>query len=106
MIKSTAHRRFLPLLFFVAGIIALPTEVPTQGETSQMFELLPELSAQAVFSCQDLTIAGDSVVTSEGLGTGIEGDEGHVRSNANVRLKGSVEVHGDAVAGGEVILSG
>jgi len=39
------------------------------------------------------------VVTSEGFGTGVECDDGHVRSNANVRLKGSVEVHGDAVAG-------
>ncbi|MCP4678699.1 MAG: hypothetical protein GY854_24950, partial [Deltaproteobacteria bacterium] len=71
-------------------------------------ELLPELTSQAAFSCQDLTLAGNSVVTSEGLGTGVEGDEGDVRSNANVRLKGSVEVHGDAIAGpdGEVILSG
>ncbi|HSF39574.1 MAG TPA: Ig-like domain-containing protein [Thermoanaerobaculia bacterium] len=74
---------------------AASAATPTPG-----FTIPPDLGSYAVLSCKDLKIAGNSVVTSEGLGTGSGGgNQGHVRSNGDVILDGSIEVHGDAVAG-------
>ncbi len=78
----------LALSFPAAAVAAGPFDVPS------------DLGSYAVLSCKDFKIAGNSVVTSEGLGTGTsEGDQGHVRSNGDVILEGSIEVHGNAVAG-------
>ena len=64
------------------------------------FDIPADLGSYAVLSCKDLKIAGNSVVSSEGVGTGsTQGEAGHVRSNGDVILDGSIEVHGDAVAG-------
>ncbi len=64
------------------------------------FTVPEDLRGHAILSCQDLTLSGSAVVTSEGLRTGTaEGEAGHVRSNGAVILDGGVEVHGDAVAG-------
>ncbi|MCP4662147.1 MAG: hypothetical protein GY856_42635, partial [bacterium] len=40
--------------------------------------IFPELSTQAIFSCQDLTVSGNSVLTAVVFGTGIEGEEGNL----------------------------
>ena len=59
-----------------------------------------DLGSYAVLSCHELTLSGNSAVTSEGLETGTsQSEQGHARSNEDVTLSGSVEVHGDAVAG-------
>lgn len=91
-------------------VLVTPWASSLRGQASQgAFDLRPELTGQAVFSCRDLTLAGNVVVTSQGLETGgALGEVGHVRSNASVFLDGSVEVHGDAVAGpgGQVVLNG
>jgi RHS repeat-associated protein len=64
------------------------------------FDIPPDLGAYTALSCQDLSISGNSMVTSEGVGGGTAGDgKAHVRSNGNVVLSGTVEVHGDVVAG-------
>ena len=73
------------------------------------FELFPDLRAQAAFSCQDLKVSGNAIVNSLGLATGdAEAEQGHLRSNADIILNGTVEIHGDALAGpgDEVILNG
>lgn len=78
-------------------VIGLFTALP--GDAAG-FDIPADLGSYAVLSCKDLKIAGNSVVNSEGLGSATsQGEEGHVRSNGDVLLDGSVEVHGDAVAG-------
>ena len=75
-------------LLFPAAAAAAPFDIPA------------DLGSYAVLSCKDLKIAGNSVISSEGVGTGTSQSEaGHVRSNGDVYLDGSIEVHGDAVAG-------
>ena len=45
-------------------------------------------------------MSGNSMITSEGVGGGSAGDgKAHVRSNGNVVISGTPEVHGDVVAG-------
>ena len=75
-------------LLFPAAAVAAPFDIPA------------DLGSHAVLSCKDLKVAGNSVVSSEGVGTGAsQGEAGHVRSNGDVVLDGSIEIHGDAVAG-------
>src|SRR5215210_464106 len=87
------------LLSFGAALLALLGLAPAASAAT--FDLPGDLGSYAVLSCKDLKIAGNaSVVNSEGLATGTSrGNEGHVRSNGDVILDGSIEVHGDTVAG-------
>src|SRR6185503_17520722 len=79
------------------------------GAAPATFDVPPDLGAYTVLSCQDLSIAGNPLVTSEGIG-GTPGavDKAHVRSNGNVTVAGTSTVRGDAVAGPgkQVIVSG
>ncbi|MCP4661055.1 MAG: hypothetical protein GY856_37105, partial [bacterium] len=69
-------------LLLTAMTLAMLASGTTPGAWAQAPPLVPaifpELSPQAIFSCQDLTVSGNSVLTVVGLGTGIEGEEGHV----------------------------
>jgi RHS repeat-associated protein len=87
--------RLLRRLAFGLALL-FPAAAPAAGP----FDIPADLGSYAVLSCKDLKIAGNSVVSSEGVGTGsTQGEAGHVRSNGDVILDGSIEVHGDAVAG-------
>jgi len=64
------------------------------------FDIPPDLGSYAVLSCEDFSMSGNSMITSEGVGGGSAGDgKAHVRSNGNVVISGTPEVHGDVVAG-------
>ena len=102
--------RWLAGLLVVAGLTLLAAAPPAAADAvSDAFTIPDDLAAHAVLSCQNLTISGSSVVTSDGLLTGAaEGGQGHVRANGDVLLDGGPEVHGNATAGPghQVILSG
>ncbi|RLE29255.1 MAG: hypothetical protein DRJ61_14960, partial [Acidobacteria bacterium] len=76
---------------------------------TETFPLPPTLLDNAVFTCSDATVTGNAVVDSVDLAAGgIRGEEGHIVSNGDVTLDGTVEIHGDVTFGPgfEVILNG
>ncbi|MFH1176484.1 MAG: hypothetical protein V1750_03680 [Acidobacteriota bacterium] len=69
------------------------------------FALGPELTANALLSCESLAIGGGAIIDSAGLGSGAGGaGAGHVRSNAEITVSGAAQVRGNATAGpGQVV---
>ena len=86
----------------------LSTGAFAQTDPPADFRLTSELTSQAVFSCRQLDLKGGSLIDSVDLSTGVQGDEGHVRSNADVELNGNSTVRGDAIAGpgGSIVFKG
>lgn len=90
---ALAAAALLALSFFGLGGLAMPAGAAP-------FDVPADLGSYTVLSCQDLGMSGNSVITSEGVGGGAAATgKAHVRSNGNVVLSGTVQVHGDAVAG-------
>lgn len=90
------HLRHLP-----AALLALAAFGLSPGRAAAAaFDIPPDLGSYAVLSCQDFQMSGNSTITSEGVGGGTAGDgKAHVRSNGNVVISGTAEVHGDVTAG-------
>ena len=87
------HGFALPLLLSVL------TAPPGWG-VSATFDVPADLASHAALSCLDVTISGNSAITSEGVaGTPDSAGKAHVRSNANVTISGSARIEGDVVAG-------
>ena len=89
-VKTTALRGLVVALAVVLLWAPVgPTSISAQGDaepTPADFNLVPELTGQAVFSCQTLDIHGNALVDSINVTTGEVGAEGHVRSNEDVHL--------------------
>lgn len=98
--------RLVPVAL-VLGALVSPA-IPARADDDP-FELFDKLRAHAGFSCQDLKVSGNAVVDSSGIASGgAASGQGHLRSNADIKLNGSVEVHGDVLAGpdGDVTING
>ncbi len=103
-------RAIRPLRRSTAVLLALAAFGLSSGRAgAAAFDIPPDLGSYAVLSCQDLQMSGNSVITSEGVGGSAAGTgKAHIRSNGNVTVSGTGEVHGDVVAGPgkRVIISG
>ncbi len=108
------HQRFLTrlaglgLVAVCAAVLGPAPAALAQTDPPADFRLTSELTSQAVFSCRQLDLKGGSLIDSIDLSTGVQGDEGHIRSNADIELNGNSTVRGDAVAGpgGSIIFRG
>ena len=106
-----SSRRLTFAVALAATLSGLTTgAVPShaQDEKPADFRLTAGLTEQAVFSCRQLDMRGGSLIDSVDLTTGAQGDEGHVRSNADIELNGNSTIRGNAIAGpnGEIIFKG
>jgi hypothetical protein len=82
-------------------VSALLVAMPVNGqEREDRFSLPSPLVEAALAACSDVEISGEAMVDSAGLVSGDAAAEaGHIWSNGSLLLNGSVEVHGDAMAG-------
>jgi hypothetical protein len=104
--RTDACTRMLALLALAGVLFAAPAAAQADDDG---FAVFPDLRTRAVFSCGDAKIHGNAVINSRGISTGDGvGDQGHVGSNADITLDGTVDIYGDVLAGpdGEVILKG
>lgn len=90
-----------PLRRCAAVLLALTAFGLSSGRAgADAFDIPADLKSYGVLSCQDLQMSGNSVITSEGVGGSAAGTgRAHVRSNGNVTVSGTAEIHGDVVAG-------
>lgn len=86
----SASRIFAPIAL---GASLLFAATPTPAQTDP-FALRPEFLTQAAFSCGNVTIDGNSAVSSL-----VTLNVGHVVSNGNITLTGSSKIQGNATAG-------
>ncbi len=93
--KTPSSRRLAVLAALAVSLLGLPP-----AALAADFDIPPDLGAYTVLSCQDMQMSGNSVITSEGVVGGTAGDGvAHVRSNGNIVLSGTVDIHGNVTAG-------
>lgn len=101
-VPARRRRTFLrlDLAALAAGAALFAGAARLSADSLPGFELRPELTGQAIFSCQQLTLSGNVEVDSRGVSTGAaHGTEGHVRSNAGITVSGNVKIFGNAIPG-------
>lgn len=98
MKKRTLSLAFGLALFGASAATLGLVEVLAQSQQDP-FALAPWLTDQALFSCTDVTVNGNSTIDSLGVDAGAAGSQGHVVADGNVTLNGNIQVKGDVTAG-------
>lgn len=81
---------------------ATPTGSPSPSPTpapADAFTLLPAITDQVIFSCNEVTVNGNSTIDSQGVNAGTPGSQGHVVANGDINLNGAIQLKGNATAG-------